>query len=174
MNNVDISRYGKRIVQAIWDPEPQNEDTSPIWCLGRRYESTRGSSNCSNDKAQVSDSSVQSVRPMAPSSVGSFYQIDGRETKEAQVATAVQSTWPVDFLDDFEARIWLTYRSAFEPIPKSDDPRATAGMSLSIRLKSQLNGQSGFTSDTGWGCMIRSGQSLLANALAITRLGRGM
>lgn len=174
MNNVDISRYGKRIVQAIWDPEPQNEETSPIWCLGRRYESTLATSDRNNGAAQSLDSSAQTDRTTAPSSLGSFYQIDGRETKEAQVATAVRSTWPVEFLDDFEARVWLTYRSAFEPIPKSDDPRAIAGMSLSIRLKSQLNGQSGFTSDTGWGCMIRSGQSLLANALAITRLGRGM
>ncbi|KAJ9134747.1 Cysteine protease [Pleurostoma richardsiae] len=40
-----------------------------------------------------------------------------------------------------------------------------------MRLK-VLGEQGGFTSDSGWGCMIRSGQSLLANTLAICYLGR--
>jgi cysteine protease ATG4 len=82
--------------------------------------------------------------------------------------------WPPAFLDDFEARIWLTYRSSFPAIAKSDDPKAASAMSLSVRLRNQLVEQGRFTSDTGWGCMIRSGQSLLANALVILKLGRGM
>jgi hypothetical protein len=67
----------------------------------------------------------------------------------------------------------MTYRSEFEPIPRSANPQATSSLSLSMRLKSQLGDQSPFSSDTGWGCMIRSGQSLLANAIALVRLGRG-
>ncbi len=46
-------------------------------------------------------------------------------------------------------------------------------MTLGVRLRSQLMDSQGFTSDTGWGCMIRSGQSLLANALCIQEFGRG-
>lgn len=79
--------------------------------------------------------------------------------------------WPKDFLDDFESKIWFTYRSNFPAIKKSVYSKSTA---ISTLLHSQTVDQGGFTSDTGWGCMIRSGQSLLANTLLILRLGRGM
>jgi cysteine protease ATG4 len=81
--------------------------------------------------------------------------------------------WPAAFLDDFDSRIWMTYRSQFPPIARSPDPRAVYALSFTMRLKTSFSDQAGFSSDTGWGCMIRSGQSLLANAMAITRLGRG-
>ncbi|ODH13578.1 hypothetical protein ACO22_07119 [Paracoccidioides brasiliensis] len=80
--------------------------------------------------------------------------------------------WPAPFLDDFESKIWLTYRSGFPSIPKSSDPSAASAMTLGVRLRSQLVDSQGFTTDTGWGCMIRSGQSLLASALSILSLGR--
>ncbi|KAM0268707.1 hypothetical protein ACHAQH_009923 [Verticillium albo-atrum] len=80
--------------------------------------------------------------------------------------------WPSAFLDDFESKFWMTYRSDFEPITKSSDPRAASALSLSMRIKSQLMDQNGFSSDSGWGCMIRSGQSLLANTMAVLDLGR--
>lgn len=81
--------------------------------------------------------------------------------------------WPEAFLKDFESRIWMTYRSNFTPIPRNNTPEATSSMTLGVRLRSQLMDSQGFTSDTGWGCMIRSGQSLLANTLCILLLGRG-
>ncbi|EHA50011.1 cysteine protease ATG4 [Pyricularia oryzae 70-15] len=80
--------------------------------------------------------------------------------------------WPPAFLNDFESRIWMTYRSGFEPIPRSTDPTASSRMSFAMRLKTMADQQAGFTTDSGWGCMIRTGQSLLANSLLTCRLGR--
>ncbi|KAG0025190.1 Cysteine protease atg4 [Podila clonocystis] len=55
-----------------------------------------------------------------------------------------------DFQRDFtNGLIWCTYRHSYAPIKPSN-----------------------FTTDVGWGCMLRSGQGLLANALAIQFLGR--
>ncbi|KAF9902985.1 Cysteine protease atg4 [Linnemannia zychae] len=56
-----------------------------------------------------------------------------------------------DFQRDFTSGlIWCTYRHSYQPIKPST-----------------------FTTDVGWGCMLRSGQGLLANALAIQFMGRG-
>jgi hypothetical protein len=52
---------------------------------------------------------------------------------------------------DFRSRIWMTYRHQFPVIPSS-----------------QLR------SDIGWGCMIRCGQSMLAQTFVMHYLGRGM
>lgn len=181
MTNVDFTRY-KRIVQYFWDPEPTNDadSRSPIWCLGREYQLP--------EKVTPHPPAVDT-----PPQDGDFEEVEAPNhppgaTPPKSVSSSLSSAfmdggseeggedggWPPAFLDDFEARIWLTYRSNFAAIAKSDDPKATSAMSLSVRLRSQLVEQGKFTSDTGWGCMIRSGQSLLANALVMLKLGRGM
>ena len=182
MSNVDLRPY-KRIVQYFWDPEPKNDDASksPIWCLGKDY--GVGSANI-DEQSIISRPQPHDEAPTVSNGQGS-----DRSPKRTKVAASngyqgeradlrngwsnEDRAWPSDFLDDFESRIWLTYRSNFPAIKKSQDPNASAAMSLSLRLRHQLVDQGGFTSDTGWGCMIRSGQSLLANALVMQRLGRG-
>lgn len=188
MAAVDLGRY-RRIVQIFWDPEPTNDYRVdlPVWCLGRSYnlstkaakdKGSRGQTQPTTDTAS-SQTNVNSPSPVPPAL--------GPETPPDSVSSSFSSSlaydddysvqdggWPAAFLDDFESKFWMTYRSEFELIAKSTDPRASSALSLSMRIKSQLVDQSGFSSDSGWGCMIRSGQMLLANAMAITNLGRGM
>lgn len=180
MNNGDFSRYSKRLVQLFWDPEPKNDDMEggPIWCLGRRYTARPGSlvirttedrGNTSSTQSSTASESAQ-ITPLVQSTVGTFEQLP----KLSVVPSLDDTDWPKDFLEDFESRLWFTYRSNFTPISKSEDPKAANGLSIAMKFKSQLSGQTAFTSDTGWGCMIRSGQSVLANALLLLQLGRGM
>uniref|UniRef100_A0A4W3JCB5 Cysteine protease n=1 Tax=Callorhinchus milii TaxID=7868 RepID=A0A4W3JCB5_CALMI len=59
-------------------------------------------------------------------------------------------TEKLELLSDVKSRLWFTYRKKFSPI-----------------------GGTGPSSDSGWGCMLRCGQMILAQALICRRLGRG-
>uniref|UniRef100_A0A8C7V481 Cysteine protease n=1 Tax=Oncorhynchus mykiss TaxID=8022 RepID=A0A8C7V481_ONCMY len=58
-------------------------------------------------------------------------------------------TEKTELLSDVHSRLWFTYRKKFSPI-----------------------GGTGPSSDTGWGCMLRCGQMILAQALVCSQLGR--
>ena len=181
MASVDFSRY-KRIVQYFWDPEPKNDDPlqAPIWCLGKEYLASTpsyGSRHRSPNQpsaAEVLEGDQEVVIVSAEGSLNSKSNSCNANGGSMTTATGEEDRgWPKDFLDDFESRFWFTYRSHFPPIKKWPESIAGSSISLSVRLLSQLGDQGGFTSDTGWGCMIRSGQCLLANALGILKFGRG-
>jgi cysteine protease ATG4 len=186
---VDLGRY-RRIVQMFWDPEPTNdrERNVPVWCLGSSYVLNKGLPRKDATAATPKDDGAETppsqdyVKPDVPangltaapdtppdSASSSF------DSSLAYDASASEDGgWPPAFLEDFESKIWMTYRSEFASIPRSTDPRSVLALSFSMRIKSQLLvDQNGFSSDSGWGCMIRSGQSLLANAMLMYRLGRG-
>lgn len=180
----EAGRVGRRIVKMLWDPQPVNDRTAnkPAWCLGCSYTHDSPARKESASEAAVPS---EATPPATPSATASRAAPDAApETPPDSSSSSVSSSlaydasadedkgWPPAFMDDFESRIWMTYRFNFEPIARSSDPKASASLSFAMRLKT-LADQSGFPSDTGWGCMIRSGQSLLANTLLICQLGRG-
>ncbi|KAL2751951.1 hypothetical protein ACRALDRAFT_1066399 [Sodiomyces alcalophilus JCM 7366] len=191
ISGVELGRYRRFVQKMLWDPEPINDQSSdqPVWCLGVPYTRSRrnGGNSDKTSQAQPQPQSQPDTTRSSRSHVGLPASVDSATADQApseSVVSRISSSlpldvipgedkgWPSAFLDDFESRFWMTYRCDFEPIPKSTDPRAVSALSLPMRIKSQLVDQSGFFSDSGWGCMIRSGQSLLANAMALHTLGR--
>jgi cysteine protease ATG4 len=182
MNN-DFSRLTNRVVQYFWDPLPKNDDPASIWCLGRKYDSryldARSAKVTGTSPSAQSDSDTSQADSAVVTDAGQKPQESAENGGDDMINSVTGLShsdeealgWPPEFLDDLEARIWLSYRNNFPPIPKSSDPAAASAMSFSTKLRN-LGNQGGFTSDTGWGCMIRSGQSLLANSLSAIKLGR--
>lgn len=180
MSSINLARY-KRIVQYFWDPEPKNHagSSTPIWCLGRRYGCKSEGHSTKSDPPLVDpqgdglnyDAEAERQTELAKHTTTRRQLVDLANAE--QLKDHEKPDWPEDFLDDFESRLWFTYRSNFPAIEESLGATDHNMSSFPLRLRTHFNNGRGFTSDTGWGCMIRSGQCLLANALAVLHLGRG-
>jgi cysteine protease ATG4 len=177
----EFERVGRTILRSVYDPLPTNNSIDHIWCLGRRYESKapppapKPASALSAATPPAASLAPQNERPGLSDEDSwirtSADESGGKEAPNGGEDPDQYGGWPHAFLDDFESRAWMTYRSGFSPIQKSQDRKATAAMSFRVRMQNLA--QSAFTSDSGFGCMIRSGQCILANALIDLRLGRG-
>ncbi len=85
-------------------------------------------------------------------------QVANKEIRQFyyQQVAAEREKRKAEFLHDFYSTIWVTYRKNFTGLQKVPG----------IPKEHQL------TSDSGWGCMIRSGQMLLSNCI-LRHLFRG-
>lgn len=185
-------------IQRAWqrfgyDPEPRNTDpTQPIYLLGKRFPPVQPS-RPSSPRLSQSTRPTSLVQPAVPTATAtdpidltasdSVVQVDASQIPTAQaLSDETSGNWPQEFRDDFGSKPWITYRCDFPPIPRAVDdkdageggvPEQPQSFLTSLRGLTEQSSTAGFTSDKGWGCMIRSGQSVLANALFALHLGRG-
>jgi cysteine protease ATG4 len=162
--------------------------TDPIWLLGVQHPGYEPSNPATPPNAAAghqTSGSPNSFRS-STSSVASLSSNSNEQAALSQSQTSQKfnpaANWPPVFYIDFTSRIWLTYRSQF-PLPIKDgrladlcggptQPAVPATPSKRS-LWNLVGGEKTWSSDSGWGCMLRTGQSLLANALVHVHLGRG-
>lgn len=118
-------------------------DEEAIWLLGIMYH--RKIQTKRSTPLWSSTSSQKSWNPVALGSRTTWGQSESAATQDDDGRLASYEL----FLEDFSSRLWFTYRREFPPIPGTD-----------------------ITTDCGWGCMLRSSQMMLAQAVVTHVLGR--
>lgn len=170
------------------DATPDN-CTDPIWILGLKHPGYEPPEPA--PPLAIAHSLSTPVRRGSADSRRSPGSASGlRSPSDNQLSSSLSSStsskhnpganWPPVFYDDFTTRIWLTYRSQFSPIRDTtlaalsyDPSDPSCGPPPSPPSKKWFGlAEKGWTSDSGWGCMLRTGQSLLANTLLHLHLGR--
>ncbi|POY75723.1 hypothetical protein BMF94_1346 [Rhodotorula taiwanensis] len=186
-----FDRMLDRAVQYFLDSDANTDRCEDdIWLLGVRHDGWREDAVDDEDADRAggkrSRSPVKARAPAIPA------RGDENDVFAAPASTTIHG-WPATFYRDFYSRVGLTYRSGF-PVIECEPPASPANgaggvvhgmlsnLSMSIgrgaqrfaNVAAQADSSEprGLSSDTGWGCMLRTGQSLLANALVKVHLGR--
>ncbi|KAI0089801.1 peptidase family C54-domain-containing protein [Irpex rosettiformis] len=195
-----VAKHGKghldKAMRYLLDSDATPDKcTDPIWLLGVEHpgyepDAVSTSSNASLGRRSSVESSHRSPSSFRSSTSTSPVAIPGADLSLSQSQPASSSStkdkdpsrnWPPVFYADYTSRIWLTYRSQFIPIrditleeldAAPPDSAILSGSPQPKKWNWPLGGEKCWTSDAGWGCMLRTGQSLLANALLHVHLGR--
>ena len=144
--------------------------------LGERYERKRSGNEAAKDAKDEEDGEDGEDAPSSSSAVDSSAADPGLAA----------------FLRDLRSRVWITYRRGFPAIASGADSgsggsenasaseasaseasEASGEISLQISRRIVDKAPYQYTTDAGWGCTLRVGQMLLANALSIHFFGRG-
>jgi len=147
--------------------------TDPIWLLGVKHAGYVPSYSTSS---RVHDSLATSTAE----------QRGSPDYPPIRSGPQINVIWPPEFYADFTSRLHLTYRSQFPVVRdgsleglSATDITSAIGLyrdfsPVTTKGKWPWDPKKELTSDAGWGCMLRTAQSLLANALIHVRLGRGV
>jgi cysteine protease ATG4 len=165
--------------------------TDPIWLLGVHTPATnphpRGCIADFLTSGSVNSRRAPSFCTSTSSTLTAASPVGNNGLSSSQTSSKNPGAhWPPEFYADFTSRVWITYRSHFYPIRDSSPTvlegeqaeDAAAGVltpisSIPPSKRWWPGGEKGWTSDAGWGCMLRTGQSLLATALIHLHLDRG-
>ncbi|PVU92862.1 hypothetical protein BB559_003565 [Furculomyces boomerangus] len=159
-------------VSALLEGRYKNPASEDVWLLGKVY--SRGNikkDSFNHDKNEKTDDPTKKPGVSGNDlSDSELYKQDLNQRKsisasirdlnlstfknknslEAEIISQkTSSLYPIDFVDTFQSLIWCTYRLNCRPKNSND-----------------------FTSDAGWGCMLRAGQSLVAQALQTHYFGK--
>lgn len=164
-NNEDTTDNSARTVDD--SGEIQDEDSTYDQCdIHAIGKTPPGGGSCDTGVAQ-SNTPLNNLRQI----FNKFTSLaDDRIGKRGE---SEEREYPEEFLDDLNSRLWFTYRFGFPLIER--DKNGPAPLSLGSLLRGNLdlgNIGKGFTTDSGWGCMVRTSQSLLGNAMLSLKLGR--
>ncbi|KAI6044613.1 cysteine protease required for autophagy [Pisolithus marmoratus] len=182
---LNAAKHGKnhldRAMRFIRDSDATPDKCSePIWLLGVQHPGYQPPPPTTPGRR----ASVESRRsPSLRSNTSSSATVSQLSQSQPHSAKNPAAHWPPAFYADFTSRIWLTYRDQFPPIRDSTlaalDSDLASGVQSIIPCSPRQKrwnwpgtGEKGWTSDAGWGCMLRTGQTLLANSLLHLHLGR--
>ncbi|KAG0173541.1 Cysteine protease atg4 [Apophysomyces sp. BC1015] len=134
---------GSELSSSFFLQRAEENKDRSLWLLGQHYEMPDNQLKMQNDMLDAQKDDMFTTNDVNEST-----PTDDESAKRPMFAMSL--LWPPDFYEDFTSRVWMTYRHNYPPIRPSTHK-----------------------TDIGWGCMLRSGQSLLANALVIHFIGRG-